>query len=127
MSNKTEIQTLNAKYESLIEELRGKAAGGGSGGSVETVEVTFVDLSIGGKSITYIRLTDKGLNLEENSSSMAGTIVVPANSKIAFNDGGMASSVESSDGSSYSTLGGVWIGTSNTTITIGDGSDNPWG
>ena len=40
MSNKTEIQTLNAKYESLIEELRGKAVGGGDGGSVETCTVT---------------------------------------------------------------------------------------
>lgn len=39
MSNKTDLQTLNAKYESLIEELRGKAAGGG-GGAVETCTVT---------------------------------------------------------------------------------------
>lgn len=40
MSNKTEIQALNAKYESLIEELKGKAVGGGSGGSVETCTIT---------------------------------------------------------------------------------------
>lgn len=38
MSNKSDLQTLNAKYESLIEELKGKAVGGG--GSVETCTVT---------------------------------------------------------------------------------------
>lgn len=37
MSNKTDLQTLNTKYESLVEELRGKAVGGGS---VETCTVT---------------------------------------------------------------------------------------
>ena len=39
MSNKTEIQSLNAKYSELIESLRGKAVGGG--GSAETCTVTF--------------------------------------------------------------------------------------
>lgn len=48
MSNKTDLQTLNAKYESLIEELRGKAAGGGSGGSVETCTVTIEPYQWGG-------------------------------------------------------------------------------
>lgn len=41
MSNKSKIQTLNTKYESLIEELRGKAVGGGSGGNgKKTVTIT---------------------------------------------------------------------------------------
>lgn len=39
MSNKTQLQTNNTKLNSLIETLRGKAAGG-SGGSVETANVT---------------------------------------------------------------------------------------
>ena len=40
MSNKTDLQALNANYEALIEELRGKAVGGGSGGGVETCTVS---------------------------------------------------------------------------------------
>ncbi len=40
MSNKTQLQTNNTKLDSLIELLKGKAVGGGSGGGVETVEIT---------------------------------------------------------------------------------------
>lgn len=40
MSNKTQLQTNNAKLEALITELQGKAAGGGS--SVETCTVEIV-------------------------------------------------------------------------------------
>ena len=32
MSNKTDLQTLNTQYESLIQTLSGKAAGGSGGG-----------------------------------------------------------------------------------------------
>ena len=39
MSNKTDLQSLNADYAALIDTLRGKAAGGGSGGGVETCTV----------------------------------------------------------------------------------------
>ena len=39
MSNKTQLQTNNTRLNSLIETLKGKAAGG-SGGSVETANVT---------------------------------------------------------------------------------------
>lgn len=45
MSNKTDLQALNANYEALIEELRGKAVGGGTGGGVETCTVTLIDSS----------------------------------------------------------------------------------
>ena len=37
--SKSQLQTNNAKLEALITELQGKAAGGGSGGSVETCTV----------------------------------------------------------------------------------------
>lgn len=43
MSNKTDLQALNANYEALIEGLRGKAVGGGTGGGVGTCTVTVVD------------------------------------------------------------------------------------
>lgn len=43
MSNKTDLQALNSNYAALIETLRGKAVGGGSGGSVETCTVTICD------------------------------------------------------------------------------------
>ena len=39
MSNKTQLSTNNTKLASLIQELQGKAAGGGSGGGVETCSV----------------------------------------------------------------------------------------
>lgn len=38
--SKTQLQTNNAKLESLITELQGKAAGGSGGGNVETCMVT---------------------------------------------------------------------------------------
>lgn len=40
MSNKTQLSTNNTQLASLIQTLQGKAAGGGSGGSVETCEVS---------------------------------------------------------------------------------------
>lgn len=43
MSNKTQLQTNNTKLDSLIETLRGKAAGGSGGSGVDTctVEISF--------------------------------------------------------------------------------------
>lgn len=38
MSNKTDLQTLNTDYAALIETLRGKAVGGGSGGTAVAVK-----------------------------------------------------------------------------------------
>jgi len=38
--SKTQLQTNNAKLEALITELQGKAAGGGSGGGLETCNLT---------------------------------------------------------------------------------------
>lgn len=45
MSNKTQLSTNNDKLASLIQELANKAAGGGSGGSVETCTVTITENS----------------------------------------------------------------------------------
>ena len=47
MSNKTQLQTNNTELSSLIEAIRGKAAGSGGagGGSIETCEVTFINNS----------------------------------------------------------------------------------
>lgn len=39
--SKSQLQTNNTRLSQLITELQGKAAGGGSGGSVETCTVTF--------------------------------------------------------------------------------------
>jgi hypothetical protein len=50
MSNKTQLQTNNTKYASLIETLRGKAAGS-SGASIETCTLTIKSLF---GSIAYI-------------------------------------------------------------------------
>lgn len=60
MSNKTDLQALNANYEALIEELRGKAVGSGSGGSgtLETCTVTLSDP--GNCNLVYYTLDSNG-------------------------------------------------------------------
>lgn len=50
MSNKTDLQTLNTDYATLIDTLRGKAVGGG--GAVETCTVTIDNNT--GMNINYI-------------------------------------------------------------------------
>lgn len=45
MSNKTDLQTLNTEYSSLIESLRGKVAGGGGGVDETEYSVTSIQSS----------------------------------------------------------------------------------
>lgn len=59
MSNKTDLQALNANYKALIEELRGKASGGSGGsGALETCTVVLNDS--GNCNIVYYTLDSNG-------------------------------------------------------------------
>lgn len=77
MSNKTQLQTNNTRLTSLITELQGKAAGGGSGGSVETCTV---ELEIAGYWHNYSFTTYENdafnVNSYFGSSNEATTIII---------------------------------------------------
>ena len=65
MSNKTQLQTNNAKLEALITELQGKAAGGGSGGGgLETCQVTIRHEWGGNEDPEYLYLHVTAYNVE---------------------------------------------------------------
>lgn len=72
MSNKTNLQNFNAKYESLIEELRGKAVGGGSSGqtSVAFVETLTISSSAAG-NVIYPLLDPTTLEIKVGSQALS--------------------------------------------------------
>ena len=74
MSNKTQLQTNNAKLEALITELQGKAAGGG--GAAETCTVT---ISGGNSSkrpyyVSYMTNEDVPAKVIINNSNLSVTL-----------------------------------------------------
>ena len=69
MSNKTDLQALNAQYESLIDTLRGKAVGGGA---LETCTVTVNGFPAPGAMLYYI---DATLQYHEQSIMGSGISV----------------------------------------------------
>lgn len=58
MSNKSDLQALNANYAALIETLKGKATGGSGGGSIETCTVGVTVK--GGYGIAYNTVDEDG-------------------------------------------------------------------
>lgn len=84
--SKTQLQTNNTKLEALITELQGKAAGGGSGGSVEMCTVEFLaDAPIASNQMLTYLDADSNIITKTPSSSewMIGfTLSVPANTPI---------------------------------------------
>lgn len=141
-SVKAKIQSLIAKANtatgradedmtSAVNALVSGYGGGSSGGGVETCTVTFNDQTLVGAYFYYISVSDGMFKIVYDSSGMIDSIVVPTNSNIIFTDTDTLDlSVESIDGSSYyNPFTGVFIGTSDTIITItnNSGNDNPWG
>ena len=65
MSNKTEIQSLNAKYSELIESLRGKAVGGGGNGDLtfETIPLTVTNEGMYEPGVNKYVFSGQGLNV----------------------------------------------------------------
>lgn len=82
MSNKTQLQTNNAKYTSLIETLRGKAVDGG-GASVETCTVTINFISSGVPNNVWISGTQfidgsiTALSVVDNDGSNSSGVTSP--------------------------------------------------
>ena len=60
MSNKTDLQALNANYEALIEELRGKAVGGGTDLKTCTLTVEGISINYYPTDIAYTTVNDSG-------------------------------------------------------------------
>ncbi len=130
MSNKTDMQTQLDRQAALIDSLRGKAVGGGGG--VETCTVNFVTEGWGyHRSVGLTVIDGVFYPVQHDASSTAPFENVVCNSYLSFDDTSLALTVESVDGTSYAKgLGIVYIGTSDTTITISSSSSggivNPW-
>lgn len=131
MSNKTDLQTLNAQYESLIQTLSGKAAGGGSGGGSsgselkiatgtvqlpEQVQLLTNPITVSGLDFTpkYVSLSLNGSAHTNNghfelvsydSSTAMGMFCRYYNNKAYFSRMGMSCSMED-DGFTISLLNG---------------------
>jgi hypothetical protein len=77
MSNKTQLQTNNTKYASLIETLRGKAVGGGSsdGASIDTCTVTITTSSTSILGTTYTKFIDNKLISESTSENYSSLVL----------------------------------------------------
>jgi hypothetical protein len=78
MSNKTQLQTNNTKYASLIETLRGKAAGGSGGGiNNDTIDICTVMLDSrgipAGTNVWFTVIDDTG-NITTKNVVTAGYI-----------------------------------------------------
>jgi hypothetical protein len=88
MSNKQQLQTNNTKYASLIETLRGKAAGG-SGGSIETC--TVMSTATGNNKSVYY--TEGSGNLQNVTMSIneVATFTVLKNTIMYVNNASTAS------------------------------------
>ena len=97
MSNKTQLSNNNTQLASLIQELQGKASGG-SGGSVETCEVTVYSAdSPSGPKLT-IYYVDGNLSLSTYSHSADISDSYDAAKGSIFITVGLSSSAISGDG-----------------------------
>lgn len=74
MSNKTDLQALNANYEALIDELRGKAVSGGTDLKTCTLTVSGVSTSHYPTDIAYTTIDDSG-NVQYAYDSVSGSSI----------------------------------------------------
>lgn len=76
--SKTQLQTNNSRLASLITELEGKAAGGGSGGSVETCSVRIYCTTNDIFGYTYLAYRDGGfvpvITMTDNATTLDVTL-----------------------------------------------------
>lgn len=74
MSNKTDLQALNAQYEALIDELRGKAVSGGTDLETCTLTVRGDYISHYPTDIAYTTIDDSG-NVQYAYDSVSGSSI----------------------------------------------------
>lgn len=74
MSNKTDLQALNANYEALIEELRGKAVGGGTNLKTCTLGVFSDNTDYYPTDIAYTTVNDSG-DVQYAYNSVSGSSI----------------------------------------------------
>lgn len=119
MSNKTQLQANNTQLASLIQELQGKAAGGGGGASVETctVEIVAVAPVSSTQNVSYINQDGEfDVYAPTGSQWMMGfTLTIRISSPIVF---GSAIGVTENAGNVIKMSSACYYIAGDTTITI---------